>query len=81
MKSISIHGYVGVIGPSTNLNYFTGSTYSAFINDAKVFRTKRGAAQAMRYWQTADHNPRPLHQAFYASRQVIPVTLRDARAL
>jgi hypothetical protein len=46
-----IHGYVMVIGPETNPNYFTGASWSAMLDDAKVFRTAKGAKCA------ASHSP------------------------
>lgn len=42
-----IHGYVAVIGPESNPNYFTGASWSALIDDAKVFRTSRGGKCAV----------------------------------
>lgn len=49
------HGHVVQIGPPNNRNYFTGCGYSAHLNDAKVFRTRRGAMRASHIWQNADY--------------------------
>lgn len=64
-----------MLRPEGSLNYFTGVSYSCFINEAKVFRTERGAATAARYWQTADHNPTPLPKPWFDGRRVVPVKL------
>lgn len=65
-----IGGFVGVIGPKSNPNYFTGSGYSCEIDDAKVFRTPRGCFSAMRYWNEADYNENgPLGDSFWSTRR------------
>jgi len=69
------HGFVVEIGPDTNPNYFTGCGYSAFLNDAKVFRTAGGAKNASRIWQHADYNPQPLPSSWYHERRTKAVSL------
>lgn len=68
------HGYVIQIGPPTNPNYFTGSGYSVSLNDAKVFRTSRGAMTATGRWQTADYG-RPIPNAWFMARKPVAVSL------
>lgn len=64
-----VAGFVGVIGPKSNPNYFTGVGYSCEIDDAKVFRTTKGTFTAMRYWQEADYNRSPLPLIWYEGRR------------
>lgn len=73
-----IHGYVLVIGPVNNPNFFTGSGYSAFLNDAKVFRTPGGAKCAGHIWQHADYNESPLPPSWWNERRTHAVALRRA---
>lgn len=77
-RSISVCGYVVTIGPKNNLNFFTGNAYSAHLNEAQVFRTDFGGLSAARYWQTAEHNPRPLAQSVFGTLQALPVALSIA---
>lgn len=72
---VSVAGFVGVIGPANNPNYFTGSSYTSAIDDAKVFRTPRGCFSALNYWQTCDHNEQPLGEKFWSTRRAKPVLL------
>lgn len=74
--SPSVHGFVVVIGPGNNPNYFTGCGYSAHLNDAKVFRTSRGGLCAAHIWQHADYNGRPLPPSWWNERRTVPVSLR-----
>ncbi len=69
------HGFIVAIGPANNPNYFTGAGYSVFLDDAKVFRTERGASCAARIWQQADYNPSPLPAKWYGERRVEEVGL------
>ena len=71
-----VHGYVLLIGPETNPNYFTGTSYSALLDDAKVYRTARGANYAAQWWQRADCNPHPLPATWFAGRRTLPVSLK-----
>ena len=69
-----IAGFVGMIGPPTNPIYFTGSGYSASIDDAKIFRTSRGCFSAMRYWNEADYNQNgPMNDQWWNGRRAKPV--------
>lgn len=70
-----IFGYVVVIGPETNPNYFTGAGYSVHLNFAKVFLTQHGALIAARYWQNSDDNLNPLPKGFWSTRRVEQVGL------
>ena len=72
---VSVAGFVGVIGPANNPNYFTGSSYTCNIDDAKVFRTAKGCFCAMTYWQEADYNDKPLGEKFWSTRRAKPVLL------
>lgn len=74
-KDIYRHGFVIVIGPESNPNYFTGAGYSCFINDAKVFRTPHGGKCASRIWQTADYG-RPIPEDWFVERKAVPVSLQ-----
>jgi hypothetical protein len=68
------HGYDVQIDPASNPNYFTGAAYSAHLNDAKVFRTPRGAMRATHYWQFADHG-RMIPWDWFHARQAVEVSL------
>ena len=68
------HGYVIQIGPLTNLNYFTGSGYSVSLNEAKVFRTSRGAMIASARWQIADYGT-TLPPQWFMARKPVAVSL------
>lgn len=71
-----VAGFVGVIGPQSNPNYFTGSGYSSRLDDAKVFRTSKGCFSAMTYWNEADYNENgPMGEKFWNTRRAKPVTL------
>lgn len=75
-KSLTVHGYVAVAGPERNPNYFTGCGYSAYLNEARVYRTERGAKCAARIWQHADYNLHPIPQAWWSRLRTLPVSLR-----
>jgi hypothetical protein len=75
-NSPEIHGFVAVIGPDNNPNYFTGCGYSVHLNDAKVYRTPGGAMSATRIWQHADYNENPLPPSWYGERRTRPVALK-----
>jgi hypothetical protein len=79
-KTPYIHGFVVAIGPETGPNYFTGSSYSAFLDEARVFRTPQGAMSASRIWQRADYNENPLPQSWWKARRAVPVSLRLGEA-
>lgn len=68
------HGYVIQIGPPTTPNYFTGCGYSVNLNDAKVFRTSRGAMTASGRWRTEDYG-RPIPTAWFMARKPVAVSL------
>lgn len=69
------HGYVIQIGRwSTNPIYFTGSGHSVNLNDAKVFRTARGAMIASSHWQKEDYGL-PLANAWFITRKAVAVSL------
>lgn len=68
------HGYVVTIGPESGENYFTGTGYSAHINDAKVFRTSRGAMCASHHWQNADYG-RKIPWDWFNNRKTKQVSL------
>lgn len=70
-----IAGFVGVIGPDNNPNYFTGCGYSGEIDEAKVFRTARGCFSAMRHWQEADYNESRLGDIWWDGRRAAPVKM------
>ncbi len=70
-----IHGYVMVIGPENNPNYFTGCGWSARLDEAKVFRTPGGAKCAAGFWERADYNPAPLPAAWRNDMHAEPVIL------
>ena len=73
--SPSVHGFVVVIGPGNNPNYFTGAGYSVSLSLAKVFRTSRGADRAATIWQTADYG-KPIPATWFAERRIKGVSLR-----
>ena len=76
------HGFVIQIGPPTNPNYFTGSGYSVNLNDAKVFRTSRGALIASARWQIADYGTTLPPQWFMARKPVaVSLTLTQGQLL
>jgi len=68
------HGYVIQIGPPENPNYFTGISYAVELNDAKVFRTARGAKVASHIWQYADYG-RPIPGTWFKHRRAVAVSL------
>lgn len=69
-----VHGYVVAVGPHNNQNYFTGSGYSAHLNEAKVFRTTRGAMCATHIWQHADYG-KPIPLGWFLGRQCVAISL------
>lgn len=74
-KVNQVAGYVGVVGPENNPNYFTGCGYAATIDEAKVFRTARGCKSAMKHWQEADYACKPLSEKWWETRRASPVKL------
>lgn len=71
-----IGGFVGVIGPPKNPNYFTGSGYSCYLDEAKVFRTAKGCFCSMTYWNEADYNENgPMNEGWWKERRAKPVTI------
>lgn len=71
-----VGGFVGVIGPQNNPNYFTGSGYTCRLDEAKIFRTSRGCFIAMRYWDKADYNEcGPLGEALQETRRTVAIRL------
>jgi hypothetical protein len=77
MKQI-VHGFVLTISRDGEPSYFTGASYSKALDDARTYRTARGAMHAFRCWENADYNDTPLGPTTRKTAKAIPVRLQLA---